>query len=256
MNLISDDDGDRDEQISKLGEISMYKYSQDYVFSTVSIGHTFIDMIRDFNNDKGTASKPIGFLANHELHDTFISYLNILCQNVRSLMECEEKLVKINSPAFVIGDIRGNIEELLLMENILWQSIPVVPNNFVFLGNYVNIGKWSLECILYVFALKIIAPNKFFLIRGVNETRSNQKNGFYQECTSKYGNKHGLIIYNVICDVFNRMCLAVVVDESVLCLNNNIPGSPNLEDIYKIVADLKEPSTDPIAKEVRNFFLI
>ena len=46
------------------------------------------------------------------------------------------------------------------MERILWQEVPVVPNNFVFLGNYVNVGKWSVECVLYIFALKIIAPNK------------------------------------------------------------------------------------------------
>lgn len=233
----------------------MYKYSQDYVFSTVSIGHTFLDMIRDFNNDKGTSKKPVGFLSNSDLHDTFISYLNILCQNVRNLLECQSKVIKINSPAFVIGDIRGNLDELILMEKTLWQSVPVVPNNFVFLGNYVNVGKWSVECILYAFALKIIAPNKFFLLRGLNEMRATSKNSFNQECLTKYGHKNGQIVFQVISDVFDRMSLAVIIDDAVLCLNNVPPSTATIEEVNGISAELKDPLSETISREVHRLKL-
>lgn len=143
----------------------MYKFSQDFVFSTVSIGHVFLDMLREFNTSKGTHENPIGVFTTPDVRDSFIQYLNILCQNVKSLMDCEEKLMKINSPVFVVGDIRGNLEELISMEKCLWQSVPVIPNNFVFLGNYVNNGRWGVECVLYVMALKLVAPDKFFLLR-------------------------------------------------------------------------------------------
>lgn len=190
--MLSADDTEGDAEKSE--EISAFKYSQDYVFSTVSIGHTFLDMLRDFNASKGSGQKPTGFFGSSEHRsnrDTFLQYLNILVQNVSSLFECEEKLTKINSPAFVIGDLRGNIDDVASMEQILWKEVPVVANNFVFLGNYVNEGKWGVEVVLYLFALKIIAPNKFFLVRGSNEVRSAQtaKNGFQQECMNKYGNK-------------------------------------------------------------------
>ncbi|KAJ6221289.1 hypothetical protein RDWZM_007101 [Blomia tropicalis] len=237
----------------KSDEISVDKYSQDYVFSTVSIGHTFLDMIRDFNTAKGNCQKPNGFLATPDYRDIFIQYLTILCQNVRSLFECEDKLIKINSPAFVIGDIRGNLENLLLMERILWQQVPVVSNNFVFLGNYVNVGKWSIECVLYLFALKIIAPNKFFLIRGFNEVRSSQKAGLQQECLSKYGTKHGTKVWEMVNDVFDRMCLMVVIDEAILCVNSGVPSqTPKLEDLFKMTSTLKDPLLDPIARDILN----
>lgn len=93
-----------------LQEISMAMYSQDYVFNTVSIGHTFLDMIREFNVSKGTINKPNGFLAAPKYKQTFLQYLKILCQNVISLFECEGRLIKINSPVYVIGDICGNLK--------------------------------------------------------------------------------------------------------------------------------------------------
>ncbi len=85
----------------------MAKYSQDYVFSTVSIGHTFLDMIREFNASKGKLN---GFLASPRHRQTFLQYLKVLCANVSSLFESEDRLLKINSPAYVIGDICGNLD--------------------------------------------------------------------------------------------------------------------------------------------------
>lgn len=229
----------------------------DYVFNTVSIGHIFLDMLRLFNDQKGTCEQPNGFFVGKKFQKIFRQYLNILCKSVRNLIDYEPKLNKINSPAFVIGDIRGNLEELLLMEKILWQEVPVMCQNLVFLGNYAHFGKWGIECIMYLFALKIIAPNKFFLIRGNLEIRNTQKNGLQHECLAKYGNKFGPIIWNMVNEVFDRMCLAVVIDESVLCVNSSLPtASLVVEDIFKIATDLKDPLVDPIAKDVSSSRLL
>ena len=63
------------------------------------------------------------------------------------------------SLSFVIGDIHGNLEDLLTLENHLWPSLPVGPN-LLFLGDYVDRGAWSVECALYVLALKVLFPHK------------------------------------------------------------------------------------------------
>ena len=81
--------------------------------------------------------------------------------------------------------------------------------------------------------------------------RSAQKNGLHQECINKYGNEHGEIVWNAVNDVFDRMCLAVIIDESVLCVNSGLPTQSTLvEDIFNIESDLKDPMANPIAKDV------
>ncbi len=140
------------------------------------------------------------------------------------------------------------------MGEIIFREVPVVANNYVFLGNYVNVGKWGIECVLVIFALKIIAPNKFFFIRGVNEARDaqNDRNGLRRECLDKYGQECGKEVWSAVNEVFDRLPLAVIIDESVLCLNNSVPhpSTVAVESIFNVSANLKDPISDSVAKAV------
>lgn len=189
---------------------------------------------------------------------TFLQYLKILCQNVISLFESEDRLIKINSPAYVIGDICGNLEDLLTIGQIIWKEVPVVANNYVFLGNYVSFGKWQIESVMYLFSLKIIEPNKFFLIRGTNEIREaqNERNGLHEECLDKYGKDLGEEVWNAVNEAFDRLCLACLIDDSVLCINNTVPLHASLESISNISSNLNDPMNDSMAKVVSHSFCI
>ena len=97
---------------------------------------------------------PESVIANNLNHFSLVSNRCLLCRY---------------SPCYIIGDIHGNIEDLLSMSKTLWPTMPCVGSSFLFLGDYVDRGQWGLECALYLVAFKVLCPNKVTMLRGNHE---------------------------------------------------------------------------------------
>ena len=105
--------------------------------------------------------------------------LKSLCEKVKEIMIEESNVQPISAPVIVCGDIHGQFYDLLRIFEIL--DYPP-KRTFLFMGDYVDRGKQSLETICLLLAYKIKYPENFFLTRGNNESASiNRIYGFYDE---------------------------------------------------------------------------
>lgn len=83
--------------------------------------------------------------------------------------------------------------------------------NYLFMGDFVDRGFYSVETFLLLLALKVRYPERIHLIRGNHESRQiTQVYGFYDECLRKYGSVN---VWRYCTDIFDYIPLAAIVDE-------------------------------------------
>jgi serine/threonine-protein phosphatase PP1 catalytic subunit len=107
--------------------------------------------------------------------------------------------------------------------------IPYSQASYLFMGDYIDRGKQSIETMCLLFAYKVKYPEKMHLLRGNHESqRINRIYGFYDECKRRYSIK----LWKTFCDVFNCMPVTAVVSETIICMHGGL--SPELDDLEKI----------------------
>eukprot|EP01029_Cantina_marsupialis_P005900 TRINITY_DN163_c0_g2_i3.p1 TRINITY_DN163_c0_g2~~TRINITY_DN163_c0_g2_i3.p1 ORF type:complete len:567 (-),score=154.51 TRINITY_DN163_c0_g2_i3:151-1851(-) len=181
-----------------------------------------------------------------------LNYLSFLCGSV---LEKEPRLIRMDGPVYVFGDIHGNLMDLAFFkEHVFPMGMDLSAGKFLFLGDYVDRGHDSLEVVAYLFAQKIRSPDKLILLRGNHELRG--VNGweeyygdscFLKQCKVRFGEKMGLQLWEQINKVFDRLPLACIVDNSVFCAHGGIPRPlPALENNEEdMEVSYKDPPPPP-----------
>lgn len=141
----------------------------------------------------------------------------------KQILQKEANIIKVAGNTYVFGDIHGQFYDLV---NMLEGLDPEF--NIVFLGDYVDRGYNSLEVILYITVLKILNPSKIIILRGNHENRAQTAAyGFKDECMEKFDE----IIYWSVCNLFNFLPIAAIVNSRYFCIHGGISPNIDLEDI-------------------------
>jgi len=165
--------------------------------------------------------------------------LYLLCDTVVELLRQEDSLVEVRLPCRVYGDIHGQLLDLLEFFNAFsWPDKrrgDIFSMNYVFLGDFVDRGAYSCDVISLLFSLKILYPQRIFLIRGNHEDRlMNVNYGFHADCTRKFGHE-GEDIWERVNDVFEFLPIAALVEGAILCIHGGIGDSIlSLDDLRGI----------------------
>ena len=129
-----------------------------------------------------------------------------LCQKTIEIFIEEGNIQRVDSPVTICGDIHGQFYDLLE----LFKTGGDMPyKNYLFLGDYVDRGYNSIECLLLIIAFKVRYPDRIVLLRGNHESRTiTFIYGFYDEIGKKYGNHN---VWYYFTEVFDYLPIAAVI---------------------------------------------
>lgn len=156
-----------------------------------------------------------------------------ICESVKPVLLQQASVIQLMPPIYVVGDLHGNIYDLI---RILVMTEGAPKNKFLFLGDYVDRGPYSVEVTMLLFILVIIYPQNVFLIRGNHEFRNiNELYGFKDQVIKCYGLEE---VYEAFNKAFDCLPFAATIGDCYFAVHGGI--SPNLTDISQI-ADVKRP---------------
>jgi serine/threonine-protein phosphatase PP1 catalytic subunit len=150
----------------------------------------------------------------------------LICAKAREIFLSQPTLLELSPPVKIVGDVHGQFGDLIRMFTKC--GFPPAAN-YLFLGDYVDRGKQSLETILLLLCYKIKYPENFFLLRGNHECASvTRVYGFYDECKRRCNIK----TWKLFIDTFNTLPLAAIVAGKIFCVHGGL--SPVLNSMDEI----------------------
>jgi serine/threonine-protein phosphatase 6 catalytic subunit len=158
------------------------------------------------------------------------NHLKKLCAIVSEILIEEANIQPVPSPVTICGDIHGQFYD---MEELFRHGGEVPDTRYIFMGDFVDRGYYSLETFTRLLTLKARYPDRIVLLRGNHESRQiTQVYGFYDECLNKYGNANA---WSTCCEVFDLLTIAALIDEEILCVHGGLsPEITTLDQIRSI----------------------
>uniref|UniRef100_A0A915IT06 Serine/threonine-protein phosphatase n=1 Tax=Romanomermis culicivorax TaxID=13658 RepID=A0A915IT06_ROMCU len=166
------------------------------------------------------------------------------------LMRTNAALVEMKPPVMICGDTHVASNELfhchqftIIIDQFPGQYSDLIrlldycgwppDRRYLFLGDYVDRGPFSIETVCLVFLLRLRYPNDFFILRGNHETSMiNRVYGFYEENKRRYGSSTGMRLWARFQLAFDCLPIAALVDRRIFCMHGGL--SPELQSFDQI----------------------
>ena len=198
--------------------------------SPLSTSMTSTDGVRTFDiDDMITRLIDAGYTSKIPKPALKVPEIMAICQAAREVFLSQPTLIELSPPVKIVGDTHGQYQDLLRLFEMC--GFPPAAN-YLFLGDYVDRGKQSLETILLLLCYKIKYPENFFLLRGNHECANvTRVYGFYDECKRRLNIK----VWKTFIDVFNTLPIAAIVASKIFCVHGGLsPSLSSMDDIRRI----------------------
>lgn len=162
--------------------------------------------------------------------------VNALCDETIEILRLGIPLITIDSHTTIAGDIHGNLFDLIRLFKVTDFS-----NNghLLFLGDYVDRGKFSIETVVLLFSLQCTYPDQIHLLRGNHEFSSvNSKSSFYNDIIEQYGSER---LWKKINSVFEYLPISALIQKKVFCVHG---GISSYLDIISDINSIKLPISE------------
>lgn len=166
-------------------------------------------------------------------------------QAIRRLPSVVDLDVPPSSHITVCGDIHGQYYDLLRIFEL--NGLPSKDNPYVFNGDFVDRGSFSVEVILVLLAFAALDPTSMHLIRGNHESKCmNMIYGFYDEVKAKLGPS----AIELFRELFCVLPLAYVLGGKVMVVHGGIPTCTggDLDSLRTIDRTREPPDEGPMCE--------
>ena len=162
--------------------------------------------------------------------------IKFLITKTKKILISQPIFLELESPITVCGDIHGQYPDLLKLFEL--GGFPP-DKNYIFMGDYVDRGKQSIECICLLLCYKIKFDENFFILRGNHECGSiNRIYGFFDECKRRYNVK----LWKSFVDLFNYLPIAASIDDKIFIVHGGLsPELKTVDQIQKIMRPTDVP---------------
>jgi serine/threonine-protein phosphatase 4 catalytic subunit len=162
-----------------------------------------------------------------------------LCEKALEILTEESNVQRIDAPVTLCGDIHGQFYDL---KELFQVGSDIPETNYLFMGDFVDRGFYSVETFLLLLALKVRYPDRITLIRGNHESRQiTQVYGFYDECLRKYGSVN---VWRYCTEIFDYLSLSALIDNQIFAVHGGLSPSINTLDEIRLLDRKQEVPHD------------
>eukprot|EP01129_Flabellula_baltica_P001657 TRINITY_DN115_c1_g1_i1.p1 TRINITY_DN115_c1_g1~~TRINITY_DN115_c1_g1_i1.p1 ORF type:complete len:317 (+),score=49.60 TRINITY_DN115_c1_g1_i1:32-952(+) len=165
-----------------------------------------------------------------------------LCTKAREILVEEGNVQRVDAPVTLCGDVHGQFYDVKELFKI---GGDCPDTNYLFMGDFVDRGFYSVETFLLLLALKVRYPDRIMLIRGNHESRQiTQVYGFYDECLRKYSSVN---VWRYCTEVFDYISLSALINDKIFCVHGGLSISlQSLDDIRVLDRKQEVPHDGPM----------